>query len=160
MHGCIPLFAARQRQSAPLSHIASIPILGTVNVLLPGAAARKKPSGTAMGVSMIDTATNVVAFKPRTASLAQSHPKSLLERIYTAGSLALPAGDTATKTAAVMLQALGFVVIEEVLADGTLRRLVRGQARKAMDRPWRLSKPAYSGEVGIPDGQGSFQRPL
>lgn len=109
---------------------------------------------------MNEPATNVVAFKPRTASAVQAHPKSLLERIYTAGSLSLPADDVATKTAAVMLQALGFLVIEEVLADGTLRGLARGQARTAMDRPWRLSKPAYSGEIGVPDGQGSLQRPV
>ncbi|WP_245416154.1 hypothetical protein [Microvirga sp. 17 mud 1-3] len=109
---------------------------------------------------MNEPATNVVAFKPRAASAVQAHPKSLLERIYTAGSLALQADDVATKTAAVMLQALGFLVIEEVLADGTLRRLARGEARKAMDRPWRLSKPAYSGEIGVPDGQGGLQRPV
>ncbi|MBZ6079368.1 hypothetical protein [Microvirga puerhi] len=108
---------------------------------------------------MSDPATNVIAFKPRTASPIQAHPKSLLERIYTAGSLALPADDTATKTAALMLQALGFLVIEEILADGTPQRLTRGQARSAMDRPWRLSKPAFSGEIGVPDGSGSAQRP-
>ncbi|MGO4574270.1 hypothetical protein [Microvirga sp. 2TAF3] len=109
---------------------------------------------------MIDQATNVITFKPRTASAVQSHPKSLLERIYTAGSLALPADDVATKTAAVMLQALGFVVIEEILADGTPRRLVRGQARQAMDRPWRLLKPAFSGEIGVPDGEAARSRPV
>ncbi|MCB8819735.1 hypothetical protein [Microvirga rosea] len=109
---------------------------------------------------MNDPATNVVAFRPRAASAVQAHPKSLLERIYTAGSLALPSDDVSTKTAAVMLQSLGFLVIEEVLADGTLRQLARGQARKAMDRPWRLSKPAFSGTLGVPDGQGPAQRPV
>ena len=54
--------------------------------------------------------------------------------------------------AATMLQALGFLVIEEILADGTPRRLQRGEARQAMDRPWRLSKPAFSGKIGVPDG--------
>ena len=100
--------------------------------------------------------TNVVAFKSRAGTAVQHHPKSLLERIYAAGSLAIRADDVATKTAAAMLQALGFLVIEEILADGTPRRLERGEARKAMDRPWRLLKPAYSGEAGIPDGQGAF----
>jgi hypothetical protein len=43
-------------------------------------------------------------------------------------------------------------VIEEITADGAPRRLQRGEAKEAMDRPWRLSKPAFSGTVGIPDG--------
>ena len=98
--------------------------------------------------------TNIVAFKPRAA--ATHHPKSLMERIYAAGSLPVRADDVATKTAAVMLQALGFLVIEEVLADGTPKPLRRGEARGAMDRPWRLAKPAFSGQAGIPDGQGAF----
>jgi hypothetical protein len=109
-----------------------------------------------MGVFMLDQQTNVVAFTPRKPA-AQHHPKTLIERIYAAGSLSLRADDVATKTAAVMLQALGFLVIEEILADGTPRLLQRGEARKAMDRPWRLSKPAFSGQPGIPDGQGSFR---
>jgi hypothetical protein len=110
-----------------------------------------------MGVSMFESETNVVAFKPRTTSVTQNHPKSLLERIYAAGSLPVRADDVATKTAAVMLQALGFLLIEEILADGTSRQLARGQARQAMDRPWRLLKPAFSGHAGVPDGQGTFQ---
>jgi hypothetical protein len=103
---------------------------------------------------MLDQETNVVAFKPRAA--AAHHPKSLMERIYAAGSLSVRADDRATKMAAVMLQALGFLVIEEVLADGTPRRLQRGEARQAMDRPWRLLKPAFSGTVGVPDGGGAL----
>jgi hypothetical protein len=103
---------------------------------------------------MLEPEANVVAFKPRKAAIAPIHPKSLLERIYAAGSLPIRADDIATKTAAVMLQALGFLVIEEILADGTPRALPRGQARLAMDRPWRLMKPAFSGRAGVPDGDG------
>ena len=103
---------------------------------------------------MLEPDKNVVAFKPRTA--VTHHPKSLMERIYAAGSLSIRADDRSTKTAAVMLQALGFLVIEEILADGTPRRLGRGEARQAMDRPWRLSKPAFSGRIGVPDGGGAF----
>ena len=98
---------------------------------------------------MLEPETNVVAFKPR--SIVAHHPKSLMERVYASGSLALRADDRATKTAAVMLQALGLLVIEEITADGAPRRLQRGEAKGAMDRPWRLSKPAYSGTVGVPD---------
>jgi hypothetical protein len=107
-----------------------------------------------MGAFMLEPETNVVAFKARNPVM--HHPKSLMERIYAAGSLPVPADDVATKTAAVMLQALGFLVIEEILSDGTPRQLKRGEARQAMDRPWRLSKPAFSGRIGVPDGQGAF----
>ncbi|UVF19169.1 hypothetical protein HPT29_022425 [Microvirga terrae] len=103
---------------------------------------------------MIEPETNVVAFKPR--SPVAHHPRSLMERIYAAGSLSIRGDDRATKMAAVMLQALGFLVIEEILADGTPRRLERREARQAMDRPWRLSKPAYSGTIGVPDGGGAL----
>ena len=103
---------------------------------------------------MFQPETNVVAFKPR--SSVAHHPKSLMERVYAAGSLSLRADDPATKTAAVMLQALGFLVIEEILADGTPRRLQRGEAKSAMDRPWRLLKPGFSGTAGVPDGEGAF----
>ena len=103
---------------------------------------------------MLEPETNVVAFKPRAA--VAHHPKSLMERVYAAGSVSLRADDRATKAAAVMLQRLGFLVIDEILADGTPKPLGRGEARQAMDRPWRLAKPAYSGQVGVPDGGGAF----
>jgi hypothetical protein len=103
---------------------------------------------------MIESEPNVVAFKPRKP--VTHHPRSLMERIYAAGSLSIRADDRATKMAAIMLQALGFLVIEEILADGTPRRLNRGEARQALDRPWRLSKPAFSGTIGVPDGGGAF----
>jgi len=99
--------------------------------------------------------TNVVAFKPRQQAV-QHHPKTLIERIYAAGSLAVRADDVATKTAARMLQRLGFLVIEVISADGTPQMLKPGETRMAMDRPWRLSKPAFSGEIGRPDGNGAF----
>jgi hypothetical protein len=106
---------------------------------------------------MVETeAANVVAFRPRMPA-AQHHPKTLMERIYAAGSLSVRADDVATKMACMALQGLGFLVIEEILADGTPRLLKRGEARRAMDRPWRLSKPAFSGEIGQPDGEGAFR---
>ncbi|WP_445505275.1 hypothetical protein [Microvirga sp. G4-2] len=100
--------------------------------------------------------TNVVPFKPRKAA-APYHPKTLIERIYAAGSLSVRADDVATKMAATMLQRLGFLVIEEISADGIPRPLQKGETRKAMDRPWRLSKPAFSGVLGQPDGEGAFR---
>jgi hypothetical protein len=110
-------------------------------------------------MSMIEPGANVVPFRSRNAGAPNRHPKSLIETVYAAGSLTLRADDRATKTAAVMLQALGFLVIHEILADGTPRALKRGEARRAMDRPWRLSKPPFAGESGVPDADGAFVRP-
>ena len=107
---------------------------------------------------MIEPASNVVPFRSRAATGPSRHPKGILEAVYAAGSLTLRGDDLATKTAAVMLQGFGFLVIDEVLADGSLRALKRGEARKAMDRPWRLSKPPYSGAVGVPDADGAFAK--
>jgi hypothetical protein len=109
---------------------------------------------------MIEPTTNVVAFRNRGPATAPArHPKGLIEAVYAAGSLAVPADDVATKTAAVMLQALGFLVLDEILADGTPRRLSRGEARKALDRPWRLSKPGLGGAgIGQPDADGAFAK--
>ena len=100
--------------------------------------------------------TNVVAFKPR-KPVPQHHPKTLIERTYAAGSLPVRADDVATKMAARMLQRFGFLVIEAIAADGTPHLLKPSETRNAMDRPWRLSKPAFSGEMGQPDGDGSFR---
>ena len=107
---------------------------------------------------MDEQTTNVVVFRRRGTPPPVRHPKGLMEVVYSAGSVAIPAGDRATKTVAVMLQALGFLLIDEILADGTPRRLSRGEARQSLDRPWRLSKPAFSGVAGIPDAAGSFAR--
>lgn len=110
---------------------------------------------------MIEPTPNVVPFRRRKAAPGPSrHPKSLMEAVYSAGALTLPADDIALKTAAMMLQALGFLAIDEILADGTPRALERGKARQAMDRPWRLSKPGFSGTVGVPDADGAFIRPV
>ena len=103
---------------------------------------------------MNEPASNVVAFRRPGADKPVRHPKSLIDVVYAAGSLPVPVEDVGTRTAAVMLQSLGFLVIEEVMPDGTSRRLSRGETRQALRRPWRLSKPAFSGEVGVPDASG------
>ncbi len=108
---------------------------------------------------MIEPASNVVPFRSRAAAGPGRHPKGILEAVYAAGSLTLRGDDLAVKTAAVMLQGLGLFLIDEVLADGTLRPLRRGEGRRAMDRPWRLSKPPFSGKAGLPDADGAFLKP-
>ena len=104
---------------------------------------------------MIEPTSNVVSFKSRKAAAPQRPPKSLLEAVYSAGSLAVAADDQATRMAAALLGALGFFVIEEVQPDGTARRLERGEARLgSSSHPWRLLKPAFDGTAGVPDAAG------
>jgi hypothetical protein len=108
---------------------------------------------------MLEPTSNVVAFRRRAAPAPSRHPNGLMEAVYSAGSLTLRGDDLATKTAALMLHALGFLLVDEILADGTPRPLTRGEARKAMDRPWRLSKPGFGSEAGRPDADGAFASP-
>lgn len=107
---------------------------------------------------MIEPESNVVPFRRRAAPAR--HPKALIETVYAAGSLTLKADERPAKLAALMLHALGFLVIHEILTDGTPQLLKRGEARRAMDRPWRLSKPPFSGVAGIPDAGGAFLKSL
>jgi len=107
---------------------------------------------------MLEANENILALKARTVIQARTHPKGLIEAVYGAGSLAVPADDVPTKMAARMLQALGLLAVQVVLADGTLRSIGRGEAKNAMDRPWRLAKPAFTGELGVPDAGGAFRR--
>jgi len=100
--------------------------------------------------------SNVVAFRHSGGTKPARHPHGLIEAVYAAGSIPVAADDLATKTAALMLQALGFLVVEEIGPDGVARRIGRGEARQALRRPWRLSKPAYSGRPGVPDASGAF----
>jgi hypothetical protein len=117
-------------------------------------------NGGLLGVTVIEPTSNVVAFKRRNAHSPSRRPKTLIEAVYAAGSITVPADDLAVKTAAVMLQALGFLIVDAISADGTARRLSRSEAKGALDRPWRLSKPAFAGESGLPDADGAFIRPV
>ena len=106
--------------------------------------------------------TNVVPFRSarRTASPRRDQ-KGLMEAIYSAGSLPLQAGDRESKMMAARLQVFGFVVIDEIQSDGTLRRLRPSESIAGRTgRPWRVSKPSLSGfAVGIPDAEGSLFEP-
>ncbi|MET0746316.1 MAG: hypothetical protein ABWY78_23310 [Microvirga sp.] len=107
---------------------------------------------------MLEANENVLALKARTGPPVRRHPKGLIEAVYGAGSLAVPADDVPTKMAARMLQALGLLAVQVVLADGSVRPIGPGETRNAMDRPWRLAKPAFTGELGVPDADGAFRR--
>ncbi|WP_210493359.1 hypothetical protein [Microvirga antarctica] len=66
-----------------------------------------------------------------------------MDAVYGAGSLAIAAHDRVTKDIATRLTIFGFVVLDEVQADGTARRLRPSEAIHASTLlPWRVSKPA------------------
>lgn len=87
--------------------------------------------------------TNVVRFPgPRSASSTRRDQKSLMDAVYAAGSLPIAAEDRSTKQMATRLTIFGFVVLEEVRADGTARFLRASEAIHAStDHPWRVSRP-------------------
>jgi hypothetical protein len=73
-----------------------------------------------------------------------------MDSVYATGSLSVAAGDRETKLIAARLQVYGFVLIEEIGADGTLRRLRPSEAIRARtESPWRLSKASYGAGAGL-----------
>ena len=88
--------------------------------------------------------TNVIRFPgPRSEPSPRRDQKSLMDAVYTAGSLPIAAEDRDTKAMATRLTIFGFVVLEEVQADGTVRRLRPSEAIHASaERPWRVSRPS------------------
>ena len=108
-----------------------------------------------------EQASNVVAFRrSHPQSYSRRDQKHLMEAVYTAGSLPVVADDRNTKAMAARLQIFGFVVIHEIAADGTARRLRASEAVEAsLERPWRVSKPSHGGmRVGAPNA-GCFLSP-
>jgi hypothetical protein len=104
--------------------------------------------------------TNVIRF-PGTRPWANSHrdQRSLMDAVYAAGSLPIAANDRATKVLATRLTIFGFVVIDEMQADGTVRRLRPSEAFHASTAcPWRVSKP--SGRYRVDDAWPESDREL
>jgi hypothetical protein len=109
--------------------------------------------------------SNVVPFR-RPAPLAaagerdarnrrRSEQRSLMDAVYATGSMIVAAEDRTTKLTASRLQVYGFLAVEEVNEDGTMRRLRPSEAIRARsERPWRLSKPANGASVTIPTLDG------
>lgn len=95
---------------------------------------------------------NVVPFRRvRTGSEPGRDQKGLLEAVYNAASLPVGAQDRATKLMASRLQVFGLVVVDEVTADGTLRRLRPSESMHAAPgRPWRVSKPSAARPFEVP----------
>jgi hypothetical protein len=98
---------------------------------------------------------NVVPFRqPVPAGFAstgaETVQRSLMDAVYAAGSLAVAASDRETKLVASRLQVYGFVRVDEVATDGTLRRLRASEAiRAGCDRPWRVTKAFSTAGVSL-----------
>jgi hypothetical protein len=90
-------------------------------------------------------ATNVVRFRTlRSPSFQAADQHRFLDAVYAAGSLPVAADDRSTKVIATRLTIFGFVMIDEVQRDGTVRRLRPSEAVGAsVARPWRVSKPSH-----------------
>jgi hypothetical protein len=99
--------------------------------------------------------TNVIRFPgARSAANPRRDQKSLMDAVYAAGSLPIPADDRTTKDMATRLHIFGFVVIDEVLSDGTTRRLRPSESFRASTlHPWRISKPSsrYRVDDALPE---------
>lgn len=98
-------------------------------------------------------ATNVVPFRRPAAffpDAGRRDQRGLMDAVYAAGSLAVAAGDRETKLVASRLQVYGFVRVDEVATDGSLRRLRASEAvRAACDRPWRITRALPLGGVSL-----------
>ena len=76
--------------------------------------------------------------------------RSLMDAVYATGALVVAAEDRDTKLVASRLQVYGFLAIEEIEEDGTLRRLRPSEAIRASDeRPWRLAKASYGASLSV-----------
>jgi len=96
--------------------------------------------------------TGLSGFEPEAGprSRARADQRSLMDAVYATGSLRVPAGDRETKLIASRLQVYGFLTIEEMDEDGSLRRLRPSEAIRARaERPWRLSKASYGGSTSL-----------
>jgi hypothetical protein len=73
-----------------------------------------------------------------------------MDAVYATGTLAVAAGDRETKLIAARLQVYGFLSIEEIEADGALRRLRPSEAIRARpERPWRVTKASYGVSLAV-----------
>ncbi|MCJ2033138.1 hypothetical protein [Methylobacterium sp. J-068] len=80
----------------------------------------------------------------------RSEQRALMDAVYATGSLTVAAGDRETKLIASRLQVYGFLLVEEIGADATPRRLRPSEAIRARtDCPWRLSKASYGASAGL-----------
>lgn len=80
----------------------------------------------------------------------RAEQRGLMDLVYATGTFILGADDSDTKLVASRLQVYGFLVIEEIGEDGSLRRLRPSEAIRARpERPWRLSKASYGASLAV-----------
>lgn len=80
----------------------------------------------------------------RRGACAFRDQKTLMDAVYSAGSIPVGAEDISTKRMAARLQVLGFFDVSEISGDGSLRRLRPSESMRADDaRPWRIAKPDF-----------------
>ncbi|KQP07547.1 MAG: hypothetical protein Q7T93_09515 [Methylobacterium sp.] len=92
------------------------------------------------------------ASPPRKATNAtrRGDQRAVMDAVYATGTLAVAAGDRETKLIAARLQVYGFLTIEEIDADGALRRLRPSEAIRARpERPWRVTKASYGASLAV-----------
>jgi hypothetical protein len=105
---------------------------------------------------------NIVPFRSaHRPGSARRDQKGLMEAVYTAGSLPIRPDDRETKLLAARLQVFGFIDVDEIQPDGTPRRLRPSESIGAQtDRPWRVSKPSFSGfSIAVPETDASLFEP-
>lgn len=108
---------------------------------------------------------NVVRFRSgQAAGSSRQDQKCFMDAVYAAGTLPVAADDEATKRMAVRLTIFGFVMIDEVAEDGTIRRLKPSEAfHSEGSNVWLVSKPAarQSGDVALVlGGRSHLPRPI
>ncbi len=109
--------------------------------------------------------TNVLRFRNGQAvGSNRQDQKCFMDAVYAAGALPVAADDVATKRIAVRLTIFGFVMIDEVLEDGTLHRLKPSEAFHSNSSvAWVVSKPSYRpvGDITlVRGGRADLPRPI
>ena len=104
---------------------------GTKGLPMPHA---QQPTGTVIGFD-----------QGRARVAPRREPHSLMEAVFSEGSVLLRADDRPARIVAAMLGRLGFFIIEEIRPDGACR-LAAGALRLVSGvHPWRVSKADLSG---------------
>jgi hypothetical protein len=95
----------------------------------------------------------VIGFESHKARTApRREPRSLMEAVYSAGSVVLRADDRSARMVAAILGRLGFFCVDEMRPDGAVRRLGPSEMRlNACAHPWRVSKADFAGDADRPD---------
>src|SRR4051794_27057655 len=71
-----------------------------------------------------------------------THPRHIMEAVYTAGSISVSPDETLARIVVSQLHRMGLLSADEILPDGTLRRISSQTMPSAKSRPWRVSRPA------------------